>query len=175
MNRTEKQAAVAELGQALGQAPHVILASFQGLTVNQATELRGKVRQAGGRFKVIKNRLARRAAEGAPAGLLAPQFTGPCALVTHPTDAAGLAKVLAAFGKDNPQLVLRAGVVDARQLLAGEDVKRLATLPGLQELRATLLQLLQTPATSLVRLLGTPGTRVAQVLESRGKQLAEGA
>ena len=162
MNRLEKTASVEEMHRSFAETPHVILASFRGLNVNQATDLRSRVRQAGGRFRVIKNRLAKRAAAGTPIE----RFEGPCAIATHETDPVSLAKALADFSKENPQLELRAGVVDAKDILDVKGVKQLASLPGLPELRAQLLCLIQTPATQLVRLLGTPGTQVARVLDA---------
>ena len=80
MIRADKEAAVKELNEELAATPHVILASFRGLTVNQSTALRRKVRDAGGRYRVIKNRLAKLAVEGTPAGLMADRVAGPCAL-----------------------------------------------------------------------------------------------
>ena len=170
MNRAEKIALVEEMNQTFSGTPHVILASFRGLTVNQATQLRSRIRQAGGRFSVIKNRLAKLAAAGTPVEALADQFGGPCAIASHESDPVALAKTLAEFSKENPQLKMLAGVVDAKDVLDVQGVKQLATLPGLPELRAQLLALIQTPATQLVRLLGTPGTEMARVLDARREQ-----
>jgi large subunit ribosomal protein L10 len=153
------------------QTPHVILTSFRGLSVNQANQLRRKIDGVGGQYHVIKNRLAKRAAAGTPMEPLAEQFRGPCALAMHSSDPVGLAKALAEFAKENPQLELLAGVVDAKDLVDAATVKQLAKLPGLVELRAQLLALIQTPATSLVRLLNTPGGQIAQVVDARRNAL----
>ena len=83
MNRAEKIAFVERLTQKLEASPHVILAGFRGLSVNQANELRRKVEQAGGGYQVIKNRLAKLAVQGTPSEPLHAQFEGPCALATH--------------------------------------------------------------------------------------------
>ena len=175
MNRAEKTAAIEELNLAFRQMPHVILTGFRGLTVNQANELRRRVAESGGRYKVIKNRLAKRAAAGTPVEELAKLFEGPCAVATHDSDPVALAKALADFAKSNPQLALVAGLVDARDLMEQADVKRLSAMPGLPGLRAQLLALIQTPATTLVRLLGTPGTQLARVVDARReKQASEG-
>ena len=167
MNRTEKTDVVARMNESFALAPHAILATYRGLTVNQATELRRRVRLAGGRVLVIKNRLARRAAAGTPLAPLAQSFSGPCALATHPSDAVALAKTVAEFVKDNPQLELLAGVVDTTELVDAKGLKQLATLPGLPELRAQLLRVIQAPATTLVRLLATPATQLARVVDAR--------
>ena len=167
MNREEKVAAVERLNETLTSVPHIILTSFRGLTVNQANDLRGRVREAGGRYTVIKNRLAKRAAVGTPMEPLNEHLTGPCAMALHDNDPVALAKALSAFIKENPQLEVVAGVIDAKDVLDVAAVKQLASLPGLPELRAQLLAMIQTPATTLVRLLSTPGSQLARVVDAR--------
>jgi large subunit ribosomal protein L10 len=173
LNRAEKTAAIDRLSQDFSRHPHLVLATFQRLTVNQANELRRKVRGVGGRYQVIKNRLARRAAAGTGAESLAPRFRGPCAVAMHESDPIALAKVLADFAKDNPQIELAGGVVDAKVTLDAEGVRRLATLPPLPELRAQLLRVIQSPATTLVRLLSTPGTQLARAIDARREKLQD--
>ena len=174
MNRAEKIATTERLAQTFQQSPHIILASFRGLSVNQATELRRKVRAAGGSYRVIKNRLAKRAVQGTAAESLAERLTGPCAIATHDTDPVSLAKALSAFVKENPELELVAGVVDAKEFLDPEGLKALSNLLGLAELRAQLLSLIQTPARTLVRLISTPGAQLARVLDAR-REAMDGA
>ena len=167
MDRAAKIATVERLAEAFKATPHFILADFTGLTVNQATDLRMRVRQAGGSYRVIKNRLARRAAEGTPVEMLTGSLQGPRAMAAHESDPVALAKVLAEFAKDNPQLELIGGIVDAREVLDADGVKALAKLPGMPELRAQLLCLIQTPATMLLRLINTPGEQLARVVDAR--------
>jgi large subunit ribosomal protein L10 len=173
VNRAEKKAAIEEMNQAFEASPHLILAGFRGLTVNQSNQLRRRVRDAGGRYRVIKNRLAKQAAAGTSAEQLAGKFSGPCAVATHQSDPIALAKALSDFAKTNPELELLAGVVDAKDLVDGEGVKQLASLPALPDLRAQLLALVATPATMLVRLLSTPGTQLARALDARREMLGE--
>lgn len=174
MERAEKVAAVEQLHETFKSYPHVIVTGFSGLSVNQANELRRRVREAGGRYAVIKNRLAKRAAQDTPAEPLAEGLVGPRAIAVHESDPVTLAKALNEFAKDNPQLELLSGLLDGKVVLDAHAVKALADLPGLPELRAQLLSLIQAPATQLVRLLGTPGTQIAQVLEARREQLEKG-
>ncbi len=174
MFRAEKVKHVEALNQAFSETPHVILASFSKLTVNEVNELRGKVRAAGGTYQVLQNRLSKRAAQGTALEPLADKFSGPCAVARHADDPVGLAKVVSEFAKAHPTFELVAGVVDAKEVLDQEGVKTLATMPGLPELRAKLVGLINTPATSLVRLLNTPGGQVARAIDAhRAKQ--EGA
>lgn len=174
MDRQQKVAHIESLSRTFAEHPHVILAGFNGLTVTQAVELRRRVREAGGSYRVIKNRLAKRAAQGTAMEPLAAELTGPRSIAYHKDDPVALAKALADFAKDNPQLELLAGLLDSREVLDAAGVKALAALPGLNELRAQLLALIQTPATQLVRLLGTPGTQLARVIDGRRKQLEGG-
>jgi large subunit ribosomal protein L10 len=174
VERAEKVAAVERMNEGFKAHPHIILASFRGLTVNQANLLRQKVREAGGSYAVVKNRLAKRAAADTPAAPLIEQFSGPCAVAMHADDPVVLAKTLSDFAKDNPELELLAGVVDAKDVVDAKGVKQLAGMPGLPELRAQLLSLLQTPATSLVRLLDTPATQVARVIDAKAGAEGDG-
>jgi len=171
--RADKTAAVERMNADFQKTPHVILASFRGLSVNQANELRRKVDSVGGRYRVIKNRLAKRAAAGTSAEPLTDLLSGPCAIVLHDSDPVALAKALAEFAKANPQLELRGGVVDAKDVVDAAAVKHLATLPGLDELRAQLLALILEPATGLVRLLNTPGGQLARAVDARRETLDE--
>lgn len=167
MNRQEKVASVEFIRDAMNASPHVILASFSGLSVNEATELRRRVRASGGNYKVIKNRLAKLALEGTGAEPLRDKLTGPCALAYHPEDPVGLAKALQEFAKDHPALTLVGGVVDAKDVLETADVEALSKMPGLPELRAQLLAMINSPATTLLRLVATPGTQLARVIDAR--------
>jgi len=171
VNRTEKAQAVESMATAFAQAPHVFVTGYRGMTVNQSSELRRRIRAAGGTYQVVKNRLARRASADTAVGRVESKLRGPCALVSHRSDPVALAKVLSDFAKDNPQLQLITAVVDGKDVVAGEGIKTLATLPGLPELRAQLLALVQTPATMLVRLLQTPGGQIARALDARREKL----
>jgi len=169
--REDKVKMVEDLRERFGATPHAILAGYRGLSANSANELRRKIDGVGGRYLVIKNRLARRAAESTPVGKLADLFAGPCALAVHDTDPIALAKALTDFVKDNPQVELLGGVVDGTDVVDGKGVERLSKLPGLLELRGQLAALINTPATTLVRLIATPGTQVARVLDARREAL----
>ncbi len=162
---------VEKLAHHFRESPHLVLTGFAGLTVSETTELRRRVRRVGGSYRVLKNRLAKRAAAGTPAELVVDRLQGPRAVATHKTDPVALAKTLYEFSREHPQLELVAGVVDGRERLEGEALKALAVLPGLPELRAKLLAVLQAPAATLVRLLQTPAGQLARVLDARRERL----
>lgn len=174
MNRADKTRMVGALAETFRAMPHLVLADYRGLSANQANELRRRVRGVGGSVLVLKNRLAKRAAEGTALEKIQDRLRGPCAVAAHGSDPVVLAKTLDEFAKENPQLRLMAAVVDAGEVLEAADVKTLASMPGLQDLRARLLALLGTPATQLVRLLGTPASQMARALDARREKL-EGA
>src|SRR5262245_7630094 len=161
------------IAKTFAAASSVYLVNLQGLTVPQVTDLRRKIRHARGACKVVKNRLAVRGAKGTATETLAEHFRGPTGIVSHPEEPVTLAKVLAEFAKDHPAFGLKAAVVSSR-LVDAEGIKKLATLPGLSEIRATLLGLIQAPATRLARVLAAPGQQVARAVSEREKQLGGG-
>src|SRR5438445_6314112 len=167
MTRTEKQALIENLQQEFGKSPHAILVDFRGLSVPAVTEFRRKVKATGSRYRVVKNTLALRAAKGTPLEKLGPQFDNTTGVAYTGTDPVALAKVLVDFGKDHPQLVVKAGLVSGSQMLDAEGVKALSTMPSLGELRARLIGLVQAPAARLVRVLSAPAGQVARVLKAR--------
>jgi large subunit ribosomal protein L10 len=171
MNRTEKQELIDELHGEFKASPHAVLVDFRGLAVPAVTEFRRKVRQAGSRYRVVKNSLALRAAKGTPLEGLSPKLEGATGIAYTGDDPVALAKVLVDFVKENPALSVKGGIVSGSQLLDAEGVKALSTMPGLPELRARLLGLLQAPASRLVRLLNTPATQLAQVLGQQQTKL----
>lgn len=166
MNRAEKIEMIEHFNKTFTENPHLVLATFKGLTVNQVNSLRQSIRASGGEYRVIKNRLAKRAAAGTPMEGLSEQFAGPCAIAYHADDPVALAKSLANFAKDNPEIELLAGVVNGKDAIDAAGVTQLSKLPGLLELRAQLLALINTPATTLVRLIGTPATQLARVVDA---------
>lgn len=172
MKSAEKATTVQEMAEVFRLNPHLVLTDYKGMTANQANDLRRKIRAAGGTYQVLQNRLARRASEGTAVAKIQDKLRGTCGLAGHPTDPVAIAKVVAEFAKENPQLRLVAAVVDAREVVDGEaGVKALSVMPGLPELRAQLLALLNTPATTLVRLLNTPSSQVARAIDARREKL----
>lgn len=175
VNRTDKNTAVSTLAESFRRSPHVILTDFKGMSAGQSTELRRRLRAAGGGYKVLKNRLARRGAEGTAVERIAARLKGTCGLASHASDPVGLAKVVTEFAKENAGLRLVVAVVDGHEVYEPDQIKTLATLPGLPELRAQLLALIQTPAGQLVRLIAAPAGQVARAIDARREKLEGGA
>jgi len=172
VNRSEKAEAIAELNRTFKDASLVVITRQSGLTVQEVTDLRRKIRAAGASYKVAKNRLTLRALEGTPFKALSSLFKGPTA-IAYSKDPVAAAKVISAFAKDNEKLTIVGGALGGNQLdVAG--VQALATLPSLDALRATIIGLLQAPATKVAVVLQAPAGQVARVFGAYGAT-AEGA
>lgn len=171
LNREGKQALVEKVHGKLKSAQAVFLVDYRGLKVAEINALRRKLREVSSELEVVKNTLLKRAAEGTPADTLSESFTGPMALTLTETDPVAPAKVLTEFSKEVPHLEVRAGLLEGRILEIAE-IRKLASLPSLPELRAKLLSVLQAPSGRLVRLLAAPGTQLARVVALRQEQLA---
>ncbi len=173
MNRTEKQHLIDNLHADFTRCPNVIVVDFRGIKVPAVTEFRRKVRASGGTYRVVKNSLALRAAEGTALEKLKAHFLSTTGVAYTADDPVALAKALVDFAKDNPALVVKGAIVSGSQVLDAEGVKALSAMPGLPEMRARLLGMLQAPAAQLVRLLNTPATQLAQVLKAHQDKQGE--
>ncbi len=169
MNRTEKEKVIGELHELMTKVKAAILAEPRGLDVATVTDLRKKFRDAALDYKVVKNTLARRAAKGTPVEALAEQFVGPTALIMSYSDVVAPAKILVDF-KDREKLGIRSAVVEGR-VIDAEGIQALAKMPGIQELRGKIANVISQPAVRLARMLATPGQQLAQVLGARKEQL----
>ncbi len=167
--REAKRQEVATLRALLERSAAVFLTSFDKLTVEDDFQLRKTVREAGGRYRVIKNTLARLAAENTPAAPLLKNLTGVNSLVFADGDPVIVAKALKNYAKDHPTFIFKGGIVEGRVIDAA-GVEQLAELPSRQELFARLLGLIQAPATALVRALSGVGRNLAVVIDQAVKE-----
>jgi large subunit ribosomal protein L10 len=172
LTKTEKTATVDELAAALKGVDSAILFDYKGLNVPQVTELRRQVRAAKGRYKVVKNTLARRVLKGTDFEPLSEFFQGTTAIAFTGNDPVALARTLTTFAKTAPQLTIKAAVVQGRKIQAAE-VSELATLPGKPELYAKLLFLLNAPMVRLVTVLNAAPQALLNVLTQAEKKKGE--
>ena len=170
MNRTEKIEAVQALKDILNASEIVVVTAPHGLTVAESRSLRGKMREAGGQFMVVKNTLARLALKDTAFESITDQLRGPIAFGVS-EDVITAPKVLAAFAKENEKLKIVCGAT-TEEFLDLQRVSTLATLPSLDELRSKLVGLLQAPATKLATVTQAPAGDLARVLKARSDQLA---
>lgn len=166
MDRAQKAEQVASLRQTFDQATIVVLTRNKGLTAAEAARLRQRMRQAGARFRVAKNRLARIALKGTPYEALDELFTGPTG-IAFSDDPVAAAKASVEFLKESEHLEILGGAMKALRMTA-EDVKTLASLPPLDQLRARLLGVINAPAQRLAMLLKEPGRRIAHLAGAYG-------
>ena len=144
MARPEKIAAVDEIRTKLTESDAAVLTEYRGLTVTELAELRGALRPAGTEYKVFKNTLARLAVEAAGLTELLPMLNGPTAIAFVRGDAVVAAKALRDFGKANPALIIKGGLLGPRVLTPGE-VESLADIEPRDVLLARLAGGFQAP------------------------------
>ena len=172
MERSEKEALIKELNEKFARARTAIVAEFSRLNVETVTRLRKKFRDGGVDYKVLKNTLARLAAQGTPVEMVSADFTGPVAIAIGYDDVVAPAKILSDFVKDLETIKIRSAVVEGKKTDAA-GVAALARLPGLSELRAKILGLLNQPAGKVVRTVAEPGSRLARILQARAEALGK--
>ncbi len=157
-----KQPIVDEIAALFDGAASAVIVDYRGLTVEQDTVLRKQLREAGISYKVYKNTLIKRAAEGTAFAALDADLEGPTALAVSKTDATAPARVLAKFAKTANQLELKAGVVEGTYY-DQKGIQVIATIPSREELLGKLLGSIQSPISNLARVLN-------QIAESKGAE-----
>ena len=164
MDRQAKESFVANLKDVFNTSAVVVVAQNTGLTVSEMNELRSAMREAGGQIKVIKNKLTKIALDGTPLSAIDEYLIGP-SMLAYSDDPVAAPKIAIKFAKDNGNFVVLGGSLPEKKIDLGE-VKQLASLPSLDELRAKILGLINTPAGNIASLVNTPGTNLAQVVKA---------
>jgi large subunit ribosomal protein L10 len=145
MKQEDKQKQAATLQEELRKARTVILSSFEKLSVAQDTELRRRLAETGAKYKVFKNTLIERAAQGTPAEPVAQGLRGTTSLAYTEGDPMALAKALTAYARENPALVFKAGVIEGR-VIALDELVMIANMPSREQVFAKALFLINAPA-----------------------------
>ncbi len=167
--KEDKRKDVEALRAELARINHLIVAGFEKLKVEQDFELRKVIRAAGGTYRVIKNNLAEKAAEGTRAQDLLRGLVGMTSLAYTTSDPVALAKALTGYAKANPTFVFKAGMVDGRAIDIGA-IGELASLPSREEMFGKLLFLIQAPAQRVVAMLNAVARNVAVVIDQASKE-----
>jgi large subunit ribosomal protein L10 len=168
MDREQKAAAVAELTEDLKSADSVFAVDYRGISVTGAAELRRNLAEAEAVFKVVKNRLAKRAAADAGAEGLDELLIGPTALTLISGDAVIAAKAISTFSREHDVLTYKGGYMDGEPL-DPDGFTAIARLPGVEVLRGQLVGITASPLTGLAaglnNLLSGLGRQLSQIAE----------
>jgi large subunit ribosomal protein L10 len=174
MDKKQKERVVADLAERLRSTDTLMVADYRGLTMPQIDELRSRLLEAGARFTVVKNTLTKRAAEQAGATRVLELIEGPTAIafLEADSDPAAVAKVLSETARAHDVLVIRGGLLEG-DLVGDAEIKRLASLPPADVLRAQLVGAVAGPQTTVVGLFAAPLRDLVGVLDARIRQLEE--
>ena len=168
-SKGKKKEELDALKKDLEQAKNLFVAQFQGMTVLQDTELRQKIRETKSKYRVVKNTLAKKAAEGTPVEGVSKSFDGSTAIAYNANDPVSLAKALTAYAKTNPLFVFKAGMVEGRVINLA-DITSIAAMPSKEELIAKLLFLINSPAQRLAVALNGVARNLAVVMKQAVEQ-----
>ncbi|MDB2414663.1 50S ribosomal protein L10 [Rickettsiales bacterium] len=168
MDRNEKRLAVEQLKENISNSAAVIVTHYAGLTVDEITGLRRKMREVGAEFKVTKNSLMKLALKDTEYESLVDLFSGPTA-IGFSNDPVAAAKGIVEFSKENEKLVLLGGAMPENEMDVAS-VQALAKLPSLDELRGKLVALISTPATRIAGVVQAPGGQVARVINAYAQE-----
>ena len=151
-NRQLKEAKVAEIKEKMEKSQAIILSEYQGLTVEEDTELRKKLREAGVEYKVYKNKLVALAAKELGFDGIVSYLEGPVSIAFGYDDVTAPARTLNDFAKTHKKLELKAGSV-AGDIYDGDKVKQLAAIPPREVLLAKLLGSIKAPVSNFAYML----------------------
>lgn len=172
-----KKAQVANVVEVLKAAQTGVLVDYRGLTVEEDTDLRNKLREAGCKYFVIKNTLLRLATKETGLEELDEVLHGPTAIAVSDTDPVAPAKVMAEYAKGNDKLEIKSGFMDGA-VMSLDEVKKLAATPNMETMIAKIMGSLNAPASNLVRLLSTivdGGVEIADLIAKKNGEEAPAA
>jgi large subunit ribosomal protein L10 len=185
LTREEKTAQAASVRESFENASATVLVDFRGVNVELITNLRARFREAGVEYRVVKNNVVRKALAGSDLESneeFTANLVGPTAIAWSFEDPSAAAKVIKNFRKEHtdvldpkegdPKLVVKCGLLEGQVLDAKRVEKELATLPGKDEIRASLLAQLMAPMQNLVAQINAPGQNLALVLDAKRRQEA---
>ena len=177
MDRTGKDAEIGELRTRFDKMTSAVFLDFKGMTVENVTKLRAEFRKSGVEYRVVKNTLVKHVLKDAPyKGKLGEALVGMTAIAWSFEDPSAAAKVVKAFRKDpaGEKLQVKAGLIEGSVIDAKGVEDQLATMPGKNELRASLLATLQAPLQNFVALLNAPAQNFAYLLSAKEEKLNKG-
>ena len=174
LTKAKKNDKVKALASELASSTSAIIGSFKGLTASKDFELRKVIRNAGGSYHVVKNKLAARSAQGTKVEAALQGLKGVSSVAYTSGDPVALAKALSEWVKENAEFTFKLGIVDGK-LIQPAEIEALAKLPGKEELFSKLLFLIQSPAQRLVTVINATGRNLAVVVNQAAEQGKFGA
>ena len=168
MLRSEKPLAVGDIVNIYKESPSVIIAHYHGLSASQVNSLRESLKSKGAGFKVVKNTLAKIAANQTGFDSIADLFAGPTAII-YSKEPVAMAKLVVNFAKADDNLKIIGGIVDSH-VLDEHSIRDLSELPSLNELRGKIVGLLQAPATRVVGVLQATFSSMARVIQAHASK-----
>ena len=163
MDRNQKEASVEELNGIFDESGSVVMAHYSGMTVAEMTELRAKLRELGGTFKVVRNRLAKIALKGKPGEGASDLFTGPVA-IAYSEDFVAAPKAAVDYAKDNDKFVILGGFME-EEIFDAKGIEALSKMPSREELIGTIAARLLGQASQIGQRLAAPGQGLAGAIE----------
>ena len=174
LSKSKKNEKVKQLASELETSTSAIIGTFTGLTAAKDFELRKTIRAAGGRYHVVKNKLAAKSAQGTKVEKALQGLKGVSSVAYTSGDPVALAKALSTWVKDNAEFTFKLGIVDGK-VINVQEIQSLATLPGKEELFSKLLFLINAPATRLATVINATGRNLAVVVNQAVEQNKFGA
>jgi large subunit ribosomal protein L10 len=169
LTRAKKTQKVTVLASELEHSTSALIGTFKGLTAAKDFSLRKAVREAGGSYHVVKNKLAARASQGTQIEAALQGLKGVSSVAYTSGDPVALAKALSTWVKDNAEFTFKLGIVEGK-LITVEEITALATMPGKEELFSKLLFLIQSPAQRLATVIAAAGRDLAVVINQAVEQ-----
>jgi len=163
--RPEKESIISELRTKMSDAVFVIIADYQGLSVEKTDQLRQRLLKADAKIQVVKNRVLGHIAESAGLGGMRDKLTGPSAMVYGKGDVSQVAKILKDFIKENEKPVVKVGALEGVVLTAA-DVEQLASLPSREQLLSMMVGTLAAPMSRLVGVFQQKPASLLYVLQA---------
>ncbi len=167
--KNEKKKDLADLKKTIDENNNIFVTNYEKMTVSQDFQLRKTVREVGGDYRVVKNNIAAKAAEGTPANDLLADLKGMTSLAYTAKDPVALAKALTKYSRENPAFTFKAGMVEGR-VIDIQAIADLASMPPKEEIYAKLLFLINANATRLVSAMNGVGRNLAVVLDQAAKE-----
>ncbi|MBC8199800.1 MAG: 50S ribosomal protein L10 [Desulfobacterales bacterium] len=169
MKIDEKKKIVEDIHKKFSESKVVILTDYKGLNVEKINELRGKLKESGVEYKVVKNTLLVRASEETDISLIKDSFKGPSAVALSCDDPVTPAKILTEFAEDHEALEIKIGIMNGK-ILDLSAIKKLSALPSREVLLSSLLSVMSGVPTAFVRALNDMPKRLLNVLQAVKEQ-----